>query len=348
MLTRRALITGITGQDGSYLASELLSEGYKVYGSSGSHKKSDLWRFSKLGIIDNPDLVLIDWDITNAQETNNILEDLKPNELFNLASHSFVPDSSRSTSNTLLVSSFAPVNLMEAINSFSPETRFFQAGSSEMFGSSAFAPQKESSAYSPRNVYGAAKLLAQFAVENFRNQYQMFTSSGVLYNHESPLRGSEFVTKKITSTVAKIKLGQESELRIGNLSSVRDWGYAPEYVKAMRLVIGHSAPETFVIASGAPTKVRDFVKWAFQSVEIEISFEGVGLSEIGYETTSGKVLVSVDKEFFRESETVTLVGDPSKAAKLLGWQSTTSVEDLVEIMVNDDLESILSRTKNDT
>jgi GDPmannose 4,6-dehydratase len=341
----KALITGITGQDGSYLALSLLNDGYEVFGTSGSSITAPKWRFQALGIADHQNLKLLDWDITNPDQTHDVIGETKPDELYNLASHSFVADSLFNPQRTTLVSGLAPINIMESIGSASPDTRFFQAGSSEMFGTADSAPQSETSRFSPRNIYGSAKVFAHSATLNYRENRQLFSASGILYNHESPLRGSEFVTKKITSTVAKVKMNQVDQLRIGNLSSLRDWGYAPEYVEAMRLILGHPTPETFVISSGVTTTVRDFVRSAFNALDMEIEFEGSGINETGYEPTTGRRLVSVEKEFYRESEKVTLVGDSSKASALLGWKAKTPVSEIVSIMVRQDLESLLSGNK---
>jgi GDPmannose 4,6-dehydratase len=338
----KALITGITGQDGSYLAKSLLNDGYDVFGTSGPSGLKAPWRFESLGIAKHENLKMLSWDITSPDETNRIISELQPKEIFNLASHSFVADSLFNPQKTTLVSGFAPINIMEAIGTSSRDTKFFQAGSSEMFGAATSAPQNEESSLFPRNIYGSAKVFAHSATVNYRQNRDLFTASGILYNHESPLRGSEFVTKKITSNVAKVRLNQLDQLRIGNLSSLRDWGYAPEYVEAMRLIVGHERPETFVIASGVATTVRDFVKAAFNAIDIDISFEGSGLLEIGYEAGSGRKLVSVEKEFYRESEEVTLVGDSDKARRLLGWKAETTVEEIVGLMVRHDLDELMA------
>lgn len=341
MPSPKALITGINGQDGAYLAYSLLNSGYEVFGTSGSTAKSKKWRLEALGIADNKFLKLLDWDITDANQTQSLLAELKPDEIYNLASHSYVGDSLFEPQATTLVSGLAPVNMMQALATLCPSARFFQAGSSEMFGNATSSPQNEDSGFFPRNIYGSAKVLAHSATVNYRQTEGLFTSCGILYNHESPLRGKEFVTKKITSSVAKVKLNQIEQLTIGNLSSLRDWGYAPEYVEAMRLVVGHDKPETFVISSGVATTVRDFVKAAFNSLEIDISFEGSGLLEVGFEPSTGRKLVSVAKEFFRESESVTLVGDSSKAKELLGWRANTPVAEIVSIMVKQDFDDLM-------
>jgi GDPmannose 4,6-dehydratase len=345
MTSPKALITGITGQDGSYLALSLLNDGYEVFGTSGSSGSLPKWRFQALGIAEHRNLRLLDWDILNPYQTNDVISEVKPNELYNLASHSFVADSSLNPQTTALVSGVAPINILESLGKASPETRFFQAGSSEMFGTADSAPQSETSSFLPRNIYGSAKVFAHSTTVNYRQNRDLFATSGILYNHESPLRGTEFVTRKITSSVAKVKLNQLDQLRIGNLSSLRDWGYAPEYVEAMRLILGYSLPETFVISSGVATTVRDFVRSAFNALDIEIKFQGKGLSEVGYEPTTGRKLVSVEREFYRESEHVTLVGDSSKATRLLGWKAKTPVAEIVGIMVRQDLDSLQARQK---
>jgi GDPmannose 4,6-dehydratase len=211
-----------------------------------------------------------------------------------------------------------------------------------MFGAADSSPQNEDSKFSPRNIYGSAKVFAHNVTENYRQNNNLFASAGILYNHESPLRGEEFVTRKITRQVAKIKLKKQSELRIGNLSSLRDWGFAPEYAQAMRLVLGHDSPDTFVIASGVATSVRDFVKFAFSAVDIEVAFEGSGLAEVGVDQKTGEQIVSVDSDFYRPSETVTLVGDPEKAERILGWRAKTKISEIVGIMVQEDLDSIVT------
>lgn len=341
----KALITGITGQDGSYLARDLLSEGYSVTGTRAKSSSSSTWRLRTLGVEDNSNLEIIDLDITDPIKTSEAIKELKPSEVYNLASHSFVADSLFNPQQTTLVSGYAPINLMEAISSFSPETRFFQAGSSEMFGTSFSTPQNEQSDFYPRNIYGSAKVFAHSAVVNYRQNKGLFAASGILYNHESPLRGNEFVTKKITSTVAKIKLTKADKLSIGNLSSVRDWGYAPEYVQAMRMAINHDIPDTFVIASGTATTVRDFVRQSFNAAEIELEFEGSGLEEVGYEKGTGRVLVSIAAEFFRESEAVALAGDASKAKAILGWSSQTPVAEIANLMVTHDIQNLMTENR---
>jgi GDPmannose 4,6-dehydratase len=335
-----AVVTGAFGQDGAYLVRSLLGDGYRVFAIGGISKKTDNWRFRALGISENPDLNFVTLDITDPTETRKFIEQVQPHELYNLASHSYVSDSQVFPQQTTMVSAFATVNLLECINQTSQKTRFFQASSSEMFGDAADSPQNENSAFNPRNIYGSAKVFAHSATVNYRLNAGIFASSGILFNHESPLRGSEFVTRRITSQVAQIKLGLAEEIRIGNLSAVRDWGYAPEFVQAIRMIIGHDEPETFVVSTGTLTSVREFVTFAFGAVDIEIEFEGSGFSEVGYDPKNGKKLVSVDPSFYREAETVPLVGDANKVYRVLGWKATTTAPGIAKIMIDEDMKSL--------
>jgi GDPmannose 4,6-dehydratase len=343
MSSRVALITGIHGQDGSYLAQLLLDDGYSVFGTSRPGATSSNWRLRRLGIAEHKNLNLIHLDITSPDETTNLIKQIQPDEIYNLASHSYVADSQTFPQQTTMVTAVAPINILESISQFSKKTRFFQAGSSEMFGAATSSPQNEDSDFHPRNIYGSAKVFAQSATVNYRETKGIFSASGILFNHESPLRGEEFVTRKITRQVAKIKSNQADQLKIGNLSALRDWGYAPEYVEAMRLILAHTDPETFVLSSGVATSVRDFVKAAFSAIDMDVVFEGQGLEEVGFDRSSGRQILSIDPAFYREAESVTLVGDPSKAERVLGWKAETQVWDIVRIMVEEDLVS-LNRT----
>jgi GDPmannose 4,6-dehydratase len=340
MSASSAIVSGVCGQDGSYLARDLLADGYRVFGVVSDLRSDSSWRHSKLGISDHKNLVLVKLDISNSGQVHDFLAEIQPDEIYNLASHSFVADSQSHPQQTTLVTAFAVVNLLEAVHRVSKKTRFFQAGSSEMFGEAESSPQNELSKFSPRNIYGSAKVFAHNVSENYRQNCGLFVSSGILFNHESPLRGEQFVSRKITRQVAKIKQNQQKDLRIGNLSSLRDWGFAPEYVQAMKMILGHDSPESFVVASGVATSVRDFVKFAFSAVGIDIVFDGSGLSEVGRDLKTGEELVSVDPDFYRDSEAVTLVGNPQKAKSVLGWGAQTSVAEIVRIMVEEDMDSI--------
>jgi GDPmannose 4,6-dehydratase len=337
-----AVVSGILGQDGSYLARDLLADGYRVFGLVSESHSDSSWRHQKLGISDHKNLKLLQLDISSSGQVSDFLSEMQPDEIYNLASHSFVSDSQSFPQQTAMVTAFAVINFLEAIHQVSRKTRFFQAGSSEMFGDAESAPQNELSKFLPRNIYGSAKVFAHNVCENYRQNSGLFVASGILFNHESPLRGEQFVSRKITRQVAKIKLKQQNELRIGNLSSLRDWGFAPEYVQAMRRTLSHEAPDNFVIASGVATSVRDFINFAFSAVGIDAVFEGSGLSEVGINRETGEQIVSVDPDFYRASETVTLVGDPQKARSVLGWRAQTSVSEIVRIMVEEDLASMRS------
>jgi GDPmannose 4,6-dehydratase len=334
----KAIVTGVFGQDGSYLAKALLEEGYLVYGTGGRWGTGNSWRLNELGILENPGLEILKWDITNPAETSIIIGEIKPDELFNLASHSYVGGSLDLAHETTLVSASAPVSILDAITQLSPRTKFFQAGSSEMFGIAAASPQSEETSFRPRNIYGSSKLVAHMATESYRSNAGIFGTEAILYNHESPLRSTDFVTRKISSSVARISLGDQNVLKIGNLSAIRDWGYAPEYVEAMRRIISHNEADYFVISSGIATSVREFVRLCFEVVDIEVAFEGDGLLEIGFEKASGRQLVKVSAEFFRKAENVNLIGDSSKARAVLGWKPRTSVQEIATLMVKHDLE----------
>jgi GDPmannose 4,6-dehydratase len=333
-----AVVTGAFGQDGAYLVETLLRDGYKVFAVGGMSKQIDNWRFRKLGIADSTNLNQVTLDITDPAATREFIEQIQPSELYNLASHSYVSDSQVFPQQTTMVSAFATVNLLECLNQKSKKTRFFQASSSEMFGDAVESPQNENSVFHPRNIYGSAKVFAHSVTENYRFNTGIFASSAILFNHESPLRGPEFVTRKITSQVARIKLNLEEKIKIGNLSAVRDWGYAPEFVQAIRLIVGHEEPDTFVVSTDKPTSVREFVTFAFSAAGIDIKFEGTGLSEVGFDQKNGRALVSVDPTFYREAETVPLVGDSSKANRVLGWKASTTASGIAQIMVDEDMK----------
>lgn len=340
MRSSKALVTGIAGQDGAYLAQSLLSDGYHVIGQMKSSQSGSLWRLEKLGIISNPRLTLVDLDITNSASVFKFVADQKPEEIYNLASHSFVGDSNNAAYETALVTSHAPINIMEAIKRHSPETRFFQAGSSEIFGSTLQSPQTENSPINPRNAYGSAKAFAHSAVLNFRQAHGLFCSTGIFYNHESPLRGLQFLTRKVSHSVAEIHLGLSRTLKLGNLSAIRDWGFALDYVLAARKILDAAEPDSFIVATGVPTTVREFTRMAFESVGIELAYSGEGMNEMGHDAKSGRCLVEVDSDFFRPIEHVPLVGVPAKANSLLDWRAEVLVEELVRMMVESDLDQL--------
>jgi GDPmannose 4,6-dehydratase len=332
---KRALITGITGQDGAYLSKSLLDKGYEVYGAFRRTSDLHLDRMRFMGIDEKINFVPLELlEFTNIYRT---IEKIQPDEIYNLGAQSFVALSFEEPIYTADVTAMGPLRILEAIRAINPKIRYYQASSSEMFGKVQATPQKENTPFYPRSPYAAAKLLAHWITVNYRESYSMFACSGILFNHESPLRGLEFVTRKITRAVARIKFGLQDELSLGNLSAKRDWGYAAEYVEAMWLMLQQDAPDDYIIATGENHSVREFVEIAFQKVGINMEWSGNGMGEKGVDKASGKTLVRVDPQFFRPAEVDFLIGDYSKAKEKLGWSPKTTFERLVGIMVDHDL-----------
>jgi len=334
---KRAIITGITGQDGAYLAELLLHKGYKVFGTYRRTSSMNFWRIQELGIYKHPDLELIEYDLFDLGAAVRLLNLTKPNEIYNLAAQSFVGVSFDQPITTAQISGLGPVNLLEAIRIVDPSIRFYQASTSEMFGKVQSVPQTEDTPFYPRSPYGAAKLYAHWMTVNYRESYQIFASSGILFNHESPLRGLEFVTRKITDSVAKISLNQLDFLELGNLEAKRDWGFAKEYVEGMWRMLQADTPDNYVLATHRTETVRNFVFMAFQALGIELLWKGSGKNEQGLCSRTGKVLVKVNPKFHRPAEVDLLIGNPKKAKELLGWEAKTSLEELCKMMVEADL-----------
>jgi GDPmannose 4,6-dehydratase len=333
-----AVITGITGQDGAYLTQLLLEKGYEVYGTYRRTSSVNFWRMQELGVLDHPNLHLVEHDLTDLGATIRIIERAKPREVYNLAAQSFVGVSFEQPATTAEITGIGALNLLEAIRIVDRSIRFYQASTSEMFGKVQAIPQKEDTPFYPRSPYGVAKLYAHWITVNYRESYDIFGSSGILFNHESPLRGREFVTRKITDSVAKIHLGQMEAFELGNLDAKRDWGFAKEYVEGMYRMLQADEPDTFVLATNRTETVRDFVSMAFRAAGVAIEWRGEGEGEHGVDTSSGKTLVSVSPKFYRPAEVDLLVGDAAKAKQVLGWQASTSLEDLCAMMVKADIE----------
>ena len=333
----RAVVTGITGQDGAYLSQLLLEKGYTVYGTYRRTSSVNFWRLDELGITDHPNLKLVEYDLTDLSSTIRLLEKAEPREVYNLAAQSFVGVSFEQPITTAEITGVGALNLLEAIRVVDPAIRFYQASTSEMFGKVQAAPQSESTPFYPRSPYGVAKLFAHWSTINYRESYGIFGASGILFNHESPLRGIEFVTRKITDGIARIKLGIQDTLELGNLDAKRDWGYAAEYVEGMWRMLQVSEPDTFVLATGVTVTVRDFVRLACRAADINVEFEGSGKSEIGVDVATGKSIVRVNQAFYRPAEVELLVGDASKAAEGLNWRANTTLESLCRVMVEADL-----------
>lgn len=334
---KRAIITGITGQDGAYLAKLLLEKNYIVYGAYRRSSSVNFWRIEELGIAHHPSLHLVEYDLTDLSSSIRLLQTTGADEVYNLAAQSFVGVSFDQPVTTAEITGLGAVNLLEAIRIVNPKVRFYQASTSEMFGKVQAIPQKEDTPFYPRSPYGVAKLYAHWMTINYRESYDIFGCSGILFNHESPLRGREFVTRKITDTVAKIKLGQASVLELGNMDARRDWGFAAEYVEGMWRMLQVERPDTYVLATNRTETVRTFVGLAFQAVGIDIDFRHQGESEIGVDSATGKTLVRVNPKFYRPAEVDLLIGDPQKAKDELGWSPVTSVEELCTMMVEADL-----------
>ncbi|WP_419828357.1 GDP-mannose 4,6-dehydratase [Methylobacterium sp.] len=334
---KTALVTGITGQDGAYLAENLLSHGYKVFGTYRRASSDNFWRIRELGIAEHPGLSLVLHDITDFGSTLRLLEKARPDEVYNLAAQTHVQVSFEQPFTTAQITGVGPLVFLEAIRAFDRTIRYYQASSAEMFGRVQAVPQDETTPFYPRSPYGVSKLFAHWMTINYRESYGIFASSGILFNHESPLRGSEFVTRKITLAAARIKLGHQTILRLGNLDAKRDWGYAKDYVEGMRLMLQAEQPDTFVLATNQTTSVRDFVSLSFAAVGVDLEWSSTGADEFAVSRQSGKRVVEVDPAFFRPAEVDALIGNYSKAEKILGWRPTTGLTELCNIMINAEL-----------
>ena len=337
MAYNTALITGITGQDGAYLAKLLLGKGYKVLGAYRRTSSVNFWRIEELGVAKHPNLQLVEYDLTDLGASIRLLQAHGVTEVYNLAAQSFVGVSFEQPNTTAQITAIGPLNLLEAIRIVNPQIRFYQASTSEMFGKVQAIPQSETTPFYPRSPYGVAKLYGHWITINYRESYGIFGSSGILFNHESPLRGREFVTRKITDAVAKIKLGKQDVVELGNLDAKRDWGYADEYVEGMWRMLQAPEPDTFVLATGRTETVRDFVIMAFKAVGITLQWKGKAEQEIAEDASTGKLRVRVNPKFYRPAEVELLIGSPAKAKKVLGWEPKTTLEQLCQMMVEADL-----------
>ena len=342
MSRKVALITGVTGQDGAYLAELLLDKGYTVHGIKRRASSFNTDRIDHL--YSDPHekgrrFILHYGDLTDATNLIRIIQQVQPDEIYNLAAQSHVAVSFETPEYTANADALGTLRILEAIRILGLEkkTRFYQASTSEMFGKVRETPQRETTPFYPRSPYGAAKVYSYWICVNYREAYDIYACNGILFNHESPVRGETFVTRKITRAVARIKLGMQDKLYLGNLNSLRDWGHARDYVHAQWLILQQDQPDDFVIATGKQYSVRQFVDAAFAEVGMQLRWEGEGASEKGIDGRSGKTLVEVDPRYFRPTEVETLLGDPSKARDKLGWTATISLEDMVAEMVREDL-----------
>jgi len=357
-MTKKALITGITGQDGSYLAELLLSKGYEVHGLVRRSSSFNTGRIDHI-YINNPELFdkrffLHYGDLTDSSNLNRVLEKVQPDEIYNLAAQSHVKVSFDVPEYTTEVDAVGTLRFLDAIKETKIRTKFYQASTSELFGKVLEVPQTESTPFHPRSPYGVAKVYAYWIVVNYREAYNIFACNGILFNHESPRRGETFVTRKITQSAARIRMGLQKELVLGNLEAKRDWGYAPEFVNAMWLMLQQNQPEDFVIATGETHSVREFIERAFRELGMSIEWRGSGSEEVGVldsissgfpqvsawfrEPEIGSILVRVDPVYYRPTEVDFLVGNPAKAKALLGWEPKVKFDELVQIMVQADFE----------
>ncbi|MPT49033.1 MAG: GDP-mannose 4,6-dehydratase [Sphingobium sp.] len=335
---KKALVTGISGQDGAYLSELLLNKGYAVYGTFRRTSSVNFWRIEDLGIEKHLNFHPVESDLTDLGNSISLINNVQPDEIYNLAAQSFVGVSFEQPVTTAQITGVGALNMLEAIRLVNPKIRYYQASTSEMFGKVQEIPQKETTSFYPRSPYGVAKLYAHWMTVNYRESYDIFAASGILFNHESPLRGREFVTRKITDAVAKIKLGKLDALELGNIDAQRDWGYAKEYVEGMWRMLQVERPDTYVLATNRMFTVRDFVSLAFKAAGIDIEFKGSGIDEVALDTATGKTVMRINPKFYRPAEVDLLIGDASKAKADLGWEAKTPLEELCAMMVKADLQ----------
>lgn len=333
---KKALITGITGQDGSYLAELLLEKGYKVYGIMRRKSKVDYGNIEHL--IDKVELIYA--DMTDMVSLINAIKVSDPDEIYNLAAQSFVGTSWEQPISTADIDGMGVLNILEAIKIVKPSARFYQASTSEMYGKVQAIPQNEETPFYPRSPYGVAKLYGHWITRNYKESYDMYACSGILFNHESERRGLEFVTRKITDAAVRIKLGVQNDLELGNIDAKRDWGHSKDYVKAMWLMLQQDVADDYVIATGETHKVREFVELSFKHAGIDIVWSGQGVNEIGKDKVTGKVVVKINPKFYRPAEVELLLGDPTKAKENLNWKIEISFSELVKRMVQSDLKKV--------
>lgn len=331
-MEKKALITGVLGQDGSYLSRFLLDKGYKVYGAMRRSSTLSTWRLDYLKVLDDPNFSLVELDLCDQTSCINILKKTNPHEVYNLAAQSFVGSSFEQPIYTSNVNAMGVLYLLEAIKNYNSNIRFYQASTSEMFGKVQEIPQTEQTPFYPRSPYGVSKLYAHWITKNYQESYDLFATSGILFNHESPLRGYEFVTKKITSTISKIKHGLIDCLEIGNLEAKRDWGYALDYVEGMWMILNAKKPSTYILATGETHTVREFIETCCVEAGFEIEWKGSGLDEQGFRKDNKKLIVKINPNFYRPAEVDLLIGSYKKINKELGWKPKMNFNNLVKLM----------------
>jgi len=343
---KKALITGITGQDGSYLTEFLIEKGYEVHGIIRRSSSFNTGRIDHLyndPHVNNRKMILHYGDLTDSSNLSRLIEKIVPDEIYNLAAQSHVKVSFEVPEYTAEVNALGTLRILDAIREVGIHTKFYQASTSELYGKVVEIPQTESTPFSPRSPYAVAKQYAFWTVKNYREAYNLFACNGILFNHESPRRGETFVTRKITRAVARISAGLQDKLYLGNLNAKRDWGYAPDYVEGMWLMLQQDEPDDYLLATGENHSVREFTELAFKEIGIDIAWEGENEHEIGSDSNSGKILVEIDPNYFRPTEVDILLGNPIKAKQNLGWKPKTTFHDLVRIMVQADVEKVRKR-----
>ena len=339
-MSKTALVTGISGQDGAYLARSLLDHGYRVVGAQRRSAGINSGRLEELGILD--DVEFADIELLEESNIRAVLTKLQPDEIYNLAAQSFVGLSFEQPVYTCQVDALSVLRMLEAMRDVCPGARFYQASTSEMFGKVQAIPQSETTPFYPRSPYGVAKLFGHWITVNYREAHDLFACSGILFNHESPLRGIEFVTRKVTLGLARVALGKQEAIRLGNLEAKRDWGFAAEYVEGMRLMLQQNEPDDYILATGRTYSVKDFVSAAAEALGFDLEWSGEGADARGIDKRSGKEIVVVSPEFYRPAEVDLLIGDPSKAKKMLGWEAKTNLEELVQMMAKADFDRVQS------
>ena len=335
---KRALITGITGQDGAYLSKLLIDKGYKVFGTVRRSTSEKFLNLKYLNVFEK--IKFYDFDLLELSNIQSVIKETRPHEIYNLAAQSFVPTSFQVPIVTTDINSLGTLRILDSINSINKKIKFYQASTSEMFGKVVQIPQSEKTPFYPRSPYGVSKVFSHWITINYRESYNIHASSGILFNHESPLRGSEFVTKKITSTLTRIKYGSKETLKVGNINAKRDWGYAGDYVYAMWLMLQKENPDDYVISTGKTYSVRQFIDLTLNYLNLNYKWVGKGMNERVVNKENGKTIIRIDKEFFRPAEVDLLIGNPGKAKRQLKWKPKTSLKQLVKLMVDYDENQI--------
>jgi len=345
-IVKKAIVTGITGQDAAYLAEFLLEMGYQVYGTYRRSTNTIFSRIETLGIRNHPNLYLVEYDLTDSGDSTRLISRIRPHEVYNLAAQSFVGISFDQPVATSQINSIGPLYLLEAIRNIDPSIKFYQASTSEMFGKVQTVPQNELTPFYPRSPYGISKQFAHWMTINYRESYGIFAACGILFNHESPLRGKEFITRKITDGLTRVKYGLLPHIELGNIYVQRDWGYAKDYVKCMWKMLQIDKPDIFVISTGKLYTIKQFIQFTCENLDIDIYWEGEGIDEIGIDRHTGKTIIKINPKFYRPCEVDMLIGDSSKAKEILDFEPSIDLKELCGLMVQSDIKLIEKEIKS--